>query len=352
MIGRVPVALLCILCWAAPMPALAAVEEATAKPRTYADPEGRFGFQLSGEWVKLPADAEKGIAGSFFLAEEAGGEKRVVVELIISFTRVEAPISLEDYVQAEDRRAMKTAGFERVGEQEGSVLGGCPALTNRYGFSRQTGPEELRHKVVHQWYAVKDKTVWGITLTALQRDQATLAEVERLIASSFQFSVPEGLREPSLETFKKVTVGGSAGGFSLSVPEAWEVHQSEDQGVFIRGPGEVVYAFAFPKGEGQGIPQDVAGRFLKERENLKELRVLSQGAGELGGASGYAVEYSGTAKSQRWRVRLVTSVQDETVFVLYCVVPEGGWRKSAGMLGQVERSFSVSTPEPKPEKIN
>jgi hypothetical protein len=57
MIGRVPVALLCILCWAAPMPALAAVEEATAKPRTYADPEGRFGFQLSGEWVKLPADA-------------------------------------------------------------------------------------------------------------------------------------------------------------------------------------------------------------------------------------------------------------------------------------------------------
>ncbi|NQT84610.1 hypothetical protein HQ563_16445 [bacterium] len=350
---RLPVALAAILSSLLLMPRLGVVsEKAIEKPRIYADPEGRFSFQLSGDWIKLRGDADKGIAGSFLLTRDVGGNRKVVAELLISFAEVEAPAFLEEYVKAEDRRAMNTEGFARIGDPERRVLGGCAALRNRYSFSRRGGPEELRHKVLYQYYALKDKRVWGITLAALREDESVLAQVEGTVVSSFQFSVPEGSREGPPDAFKEVAVGGRRGGFSLAVPDDWEVRQNEEEGASIRGPEAVVYAFAVPAEGEQQSPEDMAGKFLKERENLEGLRVLSQGVGELGLVEGYAVEYSGTAKGQNWHARLITFVGAEKVFFVCFVAPEQRWQRNSEILRRIERSFSVGTPAAKIHEEN
>ncbi len=346
----VSAALVGVLCWVVLMAALPQPEETVEKPRLYSDPKGRFSFQLLGDWVKLPGDAEKEIVGSFLLTKEVGGKRKVAAELLISFAELKAPISLEEYVKAEDRRAMNTPGFARVGKQEGLTLGGHAAVRNRYIFSERTGSQELRYKLLDQYYVLKDDAIWGLTLSTMRQDEPVLSEIERVVLSSFQFSVPEGSRDDSLEVFEKVTVSGSPGGFSLSVPGTWEVSQSEEQGVSIRGPEAVVYAFAVPGEKKAESPQDLAGRFLKERENLKELRVLSQGEGELVLVKRYAVEYLGTARGRSWHVRLVAFISGERVFFLHCLAPEEGWSGNSEILRRIERSFSVATPAAKVEE--
>lgn len=338
---RLSAAFFCTLCWLACEAASPESQEIAEKPRIYADPEGRFSFQLVGDWIKLPADLEKGIAGSFVLTKELGGDRKVVAELLISFATLETAVSLGDYAKTENRRAMNTPGFKRLGNQDRRVLGGYPALRNRYSFSHQGGPTDLQHKLIHQYYLLKDKTIWGITLTALRQDEPILMEVERTALDSFQFSVPQGSASVLSEAQKEVTVEGPLGGFSLTVPETWEATLSKEQGATIRGPDAVVYAFALPAEKEDQSPEELTAKFLKERENLKELRVLSQGAVGSGLMNGYAVEYMGLESEQAWRVRLVTFLFEGKVVFLHCVAPEERWPLSSGVLRKIERSLSL-----------
>jgi len=342
MAGKLSVAI--ILCWVIPTLPFAAAQEEAEKPRTYADPEGRFSFQFLGDWIKLRANSEKGIAGSFVFTGHVAGERRVIVELMITSAELKPPLSLEGYVKAEDRRAMNTPGFSRVGRQEKVTLGGQAALRNCYALSRRTGSQEPQQKLVHQYYALTENAVWGITLSALKQDEAVLAEVEKLLASTFRFSVPERPRDTAPAVFKKVTFTGSLGGFSLSVPEGWDVNQSEEHGGVIRGPEAVVYAFSLPEEAKEAPPQDAAGRFLKERENLKELRVLSQSTEEVAGLKGHVVEYSGVGEGRPWRVKLFTFLSGQKAFFVYCVAPEEGWQRNSEILMRIARSFSLAGP--------
>lgn len=319
-------------------------EEIPEKPRIYADPKGRFSFQLSGDWIKLRTGNENGVAGSFLLTKKIGSERKVVAELLISFAEPKAPVSLEEYVKAEDRRVMNAPGFSRIGRQESLSLAGCPATKNRYALSPPGGTDETRQRIVHQYYVAKGKEFWGITLAVARRDEAVLAELERLVVDRFQFSVPDKLPQASLEVFKKVAGKGARGGFSLTVPEAWEVRHSKDEGLSVRGPDAFVHAFSVARDAGEESPQTVAGAFLKERENLQELRVVSQGAEEVGGVKGYAVEYSGVGEGRQWHVRLVTFLAGERIFFVYCVTPEGRWMTNKGVLERIPQSFSVETP--------
>jgi hypothetical protein len=334
-------AFFCTLCWLAYGAASPESQEIAEKPRIYADPEGKFSFPLVGDWIKLPSDLEKGIAGSFVLTKELGGDRKVIAELLISFATLEAAVSLEDYAKTEDRRAMNTPGFKRLDNRGRRLLGGYPALRNRYSFSRQGGPTELQHKLIYQYYLLRDETIWGITVTALRQDESILAEVERTVLDSFQFSVPEGSASVLSEARKKVTVDGPLGGFSLMVPETWEATLSNEQGATIRGPDAVVYAFSLPAEKGDQSPEELTAQFLKERENLKELRVLSQGGGGSGLMNGYAVEYTGTESEQVWRVRLVTFVLEEKVVFLHCAAPEERWPLSSGALRKIQQSLSL-----------
>jgi hypothetical protein len=313
-------------------------EETPAEPRLYADPEGRFSFKLVGDWVKLPVKNEEGIAGSFLLTREVEDDRKVVAELVISFAELEGGLSLERYAEVEDRRAMSTPGFKRVGKQKARMIGGCQALVNRYSFSQPSGREELRHKIVVQYYALKGRIMWGMTLTVLQKDESILAELERSVIDSFRFSVPEDALASSSEVLRRVAVEGERGGFSLDVPETWEVDLGEGHGATFRGPGAVIHAFAVPAGADDS-PDKVAARFLKERETLSQLRVLSQEKVEVGTARGHAVEYSGKDGQRNWRVRLVAFVVAKKVFFLHCVALEEGWGVSGAVLGQIERSF-------------
>ncbi len=347
--AQVQASLLGMLCWLLAMAAWSQPEEGGDAPPTYADPAGKFSFRLAGDWVKLPAEPEKGLAGSFVLTKEVAGTRRVVSELLITFAKLETAIPFEEYVRTEDRRAMSTPGFARLGKQETLVLGECPAVRNRYGFSNKSGLEELRHKLLYQYYACKDGNGWGITLTALRQDESILLEVERLLLDSFQFSVSEDAQGDSLEMVRTVKVGEVLGGFSLAVPDSWEVKLSGEEGATIRGRSAVVHAFGAPADEGEESAQGAAGKFLKERENLNELRVLSQDRVELGPVQGYAVEYSGTAQERRWHVRLVTFVEGRKVFFLHCVAPEEQWQVNRGILQRIERSFSLMKPSPQGE---
>jgi len=325
--------------------ALLVSSRAEEKPRIYADPKGRFSFHPVGDWVKLVADDQEGIAGSFLFTKKVGESRKVTAEMLIAMTECRAPVRLEDYVRAENRRVVNSPGFRRLGEQEELTLGGQPALKNRYALTPPGEPEETRKKVVYQYYVLNEDAVWGITLSARHEDEAVLAEIERTALSSFRFSVPEGVStEPALEVFKKVAVTGAKGGFSVNLPEAWEVKQSEEQGVSIRGPEAVVYAFSVAREEEDKSLEDVAGAFLKERERLRDLRVLSQGTEDVAGRKGYVVEYTGVGEGRRWRVRLVTFVHGERAYFIHCVVPEEGWARNNDVLTRIGESFTVASP--------
>lgn len=326
-----------------------AAEEVAAKPRVYADPRGRFSFQLSGDWIKIATSDKEGVAGSFVLARKIGSDRSIAAELFVSFAEPEPTVSLDEYVKTEDRRVTNTPGFKKRGDPEKTTLAGSPALKISYILSRQDSPGQQPPKLVRQYYVQKDKQVWGITLSALQQDESLLAEVERTVVASFQFSVPEGAAAPPLQVFKKVLVSGPRGGFSLAVPEAWQVSQNDEQGASVRGPDAVVYAFSLAHDDERISVQDIAGQFLKERENLTGLQVLSQRAPEAAGLGGFVVEYLGVGEGRRWHVRLVAVAQSQKVFFVYCVAAEEAWERNKNVLGQIEQSFSLASPSPKPE---
>ncbi len=289
----------------------------------------------------------------FFFTKKVAEGRKVAAEMIVSMTECRTPISLEDYVEIEDRRVVNSPGFSKLGQQEKMSLGGQPAFKNRYTLTPPGEPGQTQKKVIHQYYALDDDVIWGITLSSRREDEAVLKEIESTAMSSFEFSVPpaqrgkagEGaLAEPSLEVFRKVTIAGSQGGFSLNVPESWEVKQTEEQGCSIKGPEVVVYAFSVPAEKTGGSPRDAAGEFLKERENLDNLQVLSQGLQEIAGRQGYAVEYSGVGEGRRWRVWLVAFADAERVFFIHCLVPEAGWERNKDVVKRIAESFSATPP--------
>jgi hypothetical protein len=321
------------------------VEEAQQKPRLYADPEGRYSFSLWGDWIAVRGEGQEGAIGSFLFTRKVGESRKVFAEMLISMTECGSSVRLDDYVKAEDRRLTNSPGFAAVGQQEEATLGGERALKSRYHFSPPgEAPEGERKKAVHQYYALHDALVWGITLSARSADEPLIGDIQRNVLSGFQFSVPEGVSsEPRLEVFKKVSVTGAAGGFSLNVPEKWEVSQSAEEGATFRGPGIVVYAFSVSPEQKTRSAQDEAGAFLKERENLKELQVLSQGERDIAGSKGYVVEYLGTVEGSKWRARLTVLVDGSRVFYVHCVAPEELWQKNQEIVERVSDSFSPAS---------
>ncbi len=323
---------------------LPASAEQTVRPRLYADPQGRFSFQLAGDWVKLRLDVGKEVAGAFLLTQKVGDSRKVVAELLFSLTELSEGASFEEYVRAEDRRVVNSPGFSRIGQQEKLTLGGQPALKNRYALSPPGQPEKAPQRTIYQYYVIKEHTIWGITLSALTSDESVLTDVERTVLSSFQFSVPEDAEKASLDVFKKVPVEGPKGGFSLVVPEEWEVKQSEKEGASLRGQEAVVYAFSVDQDEAGPSPQNLAAQFLKQHETLKELRVTSQGDEDIGGEKGYFVEYSGGGEGRRWHARTYTFVRDKRAFFVYCVSPDDRWERNKDLLDRIVHSFSILTP--------
>lgn len=340
--GLLGILIVSCLCLMGPSPG---VEEAQQKPRVYADPEGRYSFPLWGDWIAVREDGQEGVIGSFFFTRKVAESRKVFAEMLISMTECGSSVRLDDYVKAEDRRLTNSRGFAAVGQQEETTLGGERALKSRYHFSPPgEAPERERKKIVHQYYALHGRVVWGITLSARSADEAILGDIQRNVLSGFQFSVPEGVpSEPRLEVFKRVSVTGAAGGFSLNVPEKWEVSQSAEEGATFRGPGIVVYAFSVSPEQKTRSAQDEAGAFLKERENLKELQVLSQGEREIAGSKGYVVEYLGAAEGRKWRARLTVLVDGSRVFYVHCVVPEELWQKNQEIVERVSDSFSPAS---------
>jgi len=329
-----------VVSWFFLLSALAASEKGSEKPRIYADPDGRFSFQVLGEWVRIRTDGEKDVVGSFLLTRKVGSERKVVAELLISRVELKPPVSLDEYVAGENKRVMSTPGFRRVGNEQKLTLGGCPAVKNRYVLSSAGLGMQADQKLVHQYHVLKGTEIWGITLTALRQDETVLEQVERLFAESFQFSVPKDVPETSLELLKKVAVTGAKGGFSLTLPDAWQATQSDEEGATIRGPEAVVHGFSVTREEQS--PQALAGSFLKERENLKELRVVAQGATEIAGLKGYVVEYSGVAEGRQWHVRLVALADGERVFFVHCVSPEERWLRNKEILERIAQGFSLT----------
>ena len=280
-----------------------AQQETARKPRIYADPEGRFSFELSGDWVKV-ATTQNDVVGCFLVtARMKDGGRRVMTEVIISRTEMETPVSLDEYAKAEDRLVLRTPGFRRGAKQKAAALAETPAVRNDYVFLPSNAAPGSVERLVYQVHAVKEKEVWGLTFSALKEDEPFLGRVEKSVVSSFQFSVPEGANDGVPEASKTVTATGPVGGFSLTVPESWQVEQSDEYGLSIRGVECVVYAFSARSPVESPSVQDAAGRFLKERENLNELRVLSQGSERVAGMDGYVVEYSGVGEGRQWRVR-------------------------------------------------
>lgn len=326
------------------MSSLAPSEETGEKPRMYADQEGRFSFQVSGDWVRLRTDGEKDVVGSFLLTRKLGSERKVVAEILVSRAELKTPVSLEEYVGAENKRAMNTPGFRRIGSEEKATVGDCPALKNRYVLSSPGGRKQTDQKVVRQLHVTKGNEIWGFTFSAVREDEGVLEQVERLFVDTFQFSVPKDVPGASIEVFKKLTVTGTKGGFSLTTPDAWEMAQNEEEGATIRGPEVVVHAFSVAH-EGQS-PQALAGAFLKEREGLKELRVVSQGPIEIGGLKGYVVEYSGVGEGRQWHVRLLALVDGEKVFFVHSVTPGERWARNKEVIERIAQGFSLAAPGP------
>lgn len=316
-------------------------EESQQKPRVYADPGGRYGFPLWGDWIAIRGPEQKGVVGSFLFTRRVGRSRKIFAEMLISVTECESAVRLDDYVKAEHRRLTNSPGFAAVGQQEVLTLGGERALKNRYHFSPAGGTGKEPKKAIHQYYALRERLIWGITLSARSPEEPVLADIQQNVLSGFQFSVPEGASpEPPLEVFKKVSVTGSAGGFSLSVPEKWEVSQSEEEGATLRGQGIVVYAFSVAPDEKSSSAQDEAGAFLKERENLKDLQVLSQGERDIAGSKGYVLEYLGVAEERKWRARLTVFVDGSRVFFVHCLVPEELWQRNQEIVERVSDSLS------------
>lgn len=323
-------------------------QEAQQKPRVYADPEGRYSFPLWGDWIAIRGPEQKGVIGSFLFTRRVGQSRKIFAEMLISATECQSAVRLDDYVKAEHRRLTNSPGFAAVGPQEVIPLGGERALKNRYTFSPagETGKEPK--KAIHQCYTLHDRQVWGITLSARSEDEPVLEDIQQNVLSGFQFSIPEGVSsEPPLEVFRKVSVTGSAGGFSLSVPEKWEASQSEEEGATLRGQGIVVYAFSVAPDEKAPSAQDEAGAFLKERENLKNLQVLSQVERDIAGSKGYVLEYLGAADGRKWRARLTVFVDGSRVFYVHCLVPEELWQRNQEIVERVSDSLS---PESLPEE--
>lgn len=316
-------------------------QESQQKLRMYADPGGRYSFPLWGDWIAIRGAEQQGVIGSFLFTRKVGQSRKIVAEMLLSTTECESAVRLDDYVQAEHRRLTNSPGFAAVGRQEVISLGGERALKNRYTFSRagETGKEP--QKAIHQYYALHARQVWGITLSARSVEEPVLAEIQQNVLSGFQFSVPAGASsEPPLEVFKKVSVTGSAGGFSLSVPEKWEATQSEEEGATLRGQGIVVYAFSVAPDEKSSSAQEEAGAFLKKRENLKDLQVLSQGERGIAGSKGYVLEYLGAAEGREWRARLTVFVDGSRVFFVHCLVPEELWQTNKEIVERVSDSLS------------
>lgn len=323
----------------------AGVEEAQQKARVYADPEGRYSFPLWGDWIAVRGDGQEGVIGSFLFTRKVGESRKVFAEMLISMTECGSDVRLDDYVKAEDRRLTNSPGFAATGQKEETTLGGERALKSRYHFSPPgEAPEGERKKAVHQYYALHDRVVWGITLSTCSADEPLPGDIQRNVLSGFQFSVPQGVSsEPRLEVFEKVSVTGAAGGFSLNVPEKWEVSQSEEEGAAFRGPGIVVCAFSVSPEQKTRSAQDEAGAFLKERENLKELQVLSQGERDIADSKAYVVEYLGVAEGRKWRARLTVFVDGARAFYVHCVVPEESWQKNQKIVDRVSDSFSPAS---------
>ena len=319
-------------------------EEAQQKPRVYADPGGRYSFPLWGDWIAIRGPEQKGVVGSFLFTRKVGRSRKIFAEMLISVTECESAVRLDDYVKAEHRRLTNSPGFAAVGQQEVIPLGGERALKNRYHFSPAGGTGKEPKKAIHQYYALRDKFVWGITLSAHSADEPVLGDIQQKVLSGFQFSVPEGVSlEPPLDVFKEVSVTGSAGGFSLNVPEKWEVSQSGEEGATLRGQGIVVYAFSVARDEKAPSAQEEAGTFLKERENLKDLQVLSQGERDIGGSKGYVLEYLGAADGRTWRARLTVFADGSRVFYVHCLVPEELGQRNQEIAERVSDSLSLES---------
>jgi hypothetical protein len=342
--GFLGILVVCCLCLTGPSPG---AEEAQHKPRVYADPEGRYSFPLWGDWIAIRGEAQKGVIGSFLFTRRVARSRKIFAEMLISTTESGPGLRLDDYVRVEHRRLTNSPGFVAVGQQEVIPLGGQRALKNRYHLSLpgQTGKEPKR--AIHQYYTLRDRLVWGITLSARSTDEPVLGDIQQHVLSGFQFSVPEGASsEPPLEVFKKVSVTGAAGGFSLSVPEKWEASQSDEEGAALRGSGIVVHAFSVAADEKTRSAQDEAGAFLKERENLKDLQVLSQAERDIAGSRGYVVEYLGAADGRKWRARLTVFVDAARVFYIHCVLPAELWQTNQEIVERVSDSLSLeSLPE-------
>ncbi len=160
----------------------AVVEGKSSETQLYLDPEGRFKFQLTGDWRVIETKNKPNVAGHFVVAKDGVA----AAEVIITFEKLTKPVSLEEYIASEQKRFEKTEGFEII-KQSNITIGGHPAVQQLINLLQKDEAGNAVEKKIRQYYFEIKQTAWGITVITLPKYEDVISDIHKTMIKSLTF---------------------------------------------------------------------------------------------------------------------------------------------------------------------
>ncbi len=160
----------------------AIVEGKSSETQLYLDPEGRFKFQLTGDWRVIESKNKPNVAGHFVVAKDGVA----AAEVIITFKKLTKPISLKEYIASEQKRFEKTEGFEII-KQHNITIGGYPAVRQLINLLQKDEAGNAVEKKISQYYFEIKQTAWGITVITLPKYEDVISDIHKTMIKSLTF---------------------------------------------------------------------------------------------------------------------------------------------------------------------